>query len=263
MPTALITGASAGIGLELARRFAAGGYALALTARRADELARIADDLKAKYGVPVHVFPLDLADSGGPAALYERVTAAGLSIDVLVNNAGFGTLGPFLDTELETELAMIRLNVSALVELCGRFVPAMKARGSGRVLNVASTAAFQPGPFMAIYYATKAFVLSFSEALWDELNGSGVTVTCLCPGPTRTEFADRAGMNETNLFSGPNVMAVGPVADAAYRATLKGKRLVIPGVWNKVLVFAVRFAPRRMILRIVRRFQQKRNGSPG
>lgn len=258
MPTALITGASAGIGLELAKRFAAAGHALVLTARRADELNTIAEQLKAAHHVAVHVVPLDLSSPDGPAKLHEQVTAAGLSVDVLVNNAGFGTLGPFLDTDLEKELAMIRLNVSALVELCGLFVPAMKARGSGRVLNVASTAAFQPGPFMAIYYATKAFVLSFSEALWDELNGSGVTVTCLCPGPVRTEFADRAGMNETNLFRGPNVMAVGPVCEAAFKATMKGKRLVIPGVWNKLLVFGVRFAPRRMILRIVRRFQQKR-----
>lgn len=258
MPTALITGASAGIGLELAKRFAAGGHTLILTARRADELNKIAEQLKAAHKVEVHVFPLDLAAPDGSAKLYEQVTAAGLTVDVLVNNAGFGTLGPFLDTELEKELAMIRLNVSALVDLCGRFVPMMKTRGSGRVLNVASTAAFQPGPFMAIYYASKAFVLSFSEALWDELNGSGVTVTCLCPGPVRTEFADRAGMNETNLFTGPNVMAVEPVCEAAYKATMKGKRLVIPGFWNQVLAFGVRFAPRRMVLRIVRRFQQKR-----
>ena len=258
MPTILITGATAGIGLELAKRFAAAGHALALTARRAGELTKVADDLKATHGVEVHTFPLDLGEADGPAKLHEQVTAAGLMVDVLVNNAGFGTLGPFLDTELEQELAMVRLNVSAVVDLCGRFVPAMKARGSGRVLNVASTAAFQPGPYMAIYYSTKAFVLSFSEALWDELNGSGVTVTCLCPGPTRTEFADRAGMNETNLFQGGNVMAVEPVCDAAFNATMKGKRLVIPGFWNKLLVFAVRFAPRRMILRIVRRFQQKR-----
>lgn len=257
-PTALITGASAGIGLELAKRFAAGGYALALTARRGDELNRIADELKAKHGVPVHVFPLDLSEVGGPAKLHEQVTAAGLTIDVLVNNAGFGTLGPFLDTPLEQELAMVRLNVSALVELTGRFVPAMRSRGSGRVLNVASVAAFQPGPYMAIYYATKAFVLSFSEALWDELRKSGVTVTCLCPGPVRTEFADRAGMTETNLFTGPNVMGVEAVCDAAYRATLKGKRLVVPGFLNRVLIFLVRLAPRRMVLRIVRRFQMKR-----
>jgi hypothetical protein len=258
MPTALITGASAGIGLELAKRFAAGGHALILTARRADELNKLAEQLKAAHKVDVHVFPLDLGAPDGPAKLHEQVTAAGLTVDVLVNNAGFGTLGPFLDTELEKELAMIRLNVSAVVDLCGRFVPAMKARGSGRVLNVASVAAFQPGPFMAIYYGTKAFVLSFSEALWDELRGSGVTVTCLCPGPVRTEFADVAGMHGTNLFSGPNVMDVGPVCDAAFKATMKGKRLVVPGFLNRLLVFAVRFAPRRMVLRIVRRFQQKR-----
>lgn len=258
MPTTLITGASAGIGLELAKRFAAAGHALILTARRADELHKIADQLKAAQQVEVHVFPLDLGAPEAPAKLHEQVTAAGLSVDVLVNNAGFGTLGPFLDTELEKELAMIRLNVSALVDLCGRFVPAMKARGSGRVLNVASVAAFQPGPFMAIYYATKAFVLSFSEALWDELRGSGVTVTCLCPGPVRTEFADVAGMHGTKLFSGPNVMDVGPVCEAAYKATMKGRRLVVPGFLNRLLVFAVRFAPRRLVLRIVRRFQQKR-----
>ena len=257
-PTALITGASAGIGLELARRFAAGGYALALTARRGDELARIADELKGRYGVPVHVFPLDLAEPGGPAKLHERVTAAGLTVDVLVNNAGFGTLGRFLDTPLEQELAMIRLNVSALAELCGRFVPAMVARGSGRVLNVGSVAGFQPGPLMAMYYATKAFVLSFSEALWVELLGTGVSVTCLAPGPVHTEFAARAGMTRTRLFTGGNVMTAAAVADAGYRATLAGKRLEVPGLRNKLLTFAVRFAPRRLVLRVVRRFQMKR-----
>ncbi|MCU0703881.1 MAG: SDR family oxidoreductase [Fimbriiglobus sp.] len=258
MPTALITGASAGIGLELANQFAAAGHALILTARRADELNKLADELRAAHNVAVHVFPLDLAAPDGPKKLFEQVTTAGVTVDVLVNNAGFGTLGPFLDTELDKEMAMIRLNVSALVELCGLFVPAMKARRSGRVLNVASTAAFQPGPLMAIYYATKAFVLSFSEALWDELNGSGVTITCLCPGPTKTEFADVAGMHGTRLHSAGNVMSVGPVCAAAVRGTLAGKRLVVPGWKNQLLVFAVRFAPRRVVLRIVRRFQQKR-----
>ena len=257
MPTALVTGASAGIGLALARRFAAAGYNLALTARRGEQLRTLAGEL-APLGVAVHVFPLDLAAADGPRLLYEQVTAAGVTVDVLVNNAGFGTLGPFLETDLERELAMVRLNAAAVVELCGRFVPGMLARKQGRVLNVASTAGFQPGPLMAIYYASKAFVLSFSEALWDETRGTGVTVTALCPGPVRTEFSDVAGMNETNLFSGPNVMPVDAVADAGFRGTLRGKRLVIPGFLNRVLTTLVRFAPRRLVLRIVRRFQMKR-----
>jgi short-subunit dehydrogenase len=254
---ALITGASAGIGKELAGLFAA-DHDLILVARREAELNALADELRKQPGRTVHVIPADLGDPAAPQRLFDEVTAKGLTVDVLVNNAGFGTLGPFHDTDLAKSLTMIQVNVTALVHLTGLFLPGMRQRGRGRILNVASTAAFQPGPFMAIYYATKAFVLSFSEALWDELNGSGVTVTCLCPGPTRTEFADAAGMHGTRLFSGPNVMDVTSVAKAGYAATMRGKRLVVPGFLNRLLVFAGRFAPRRLLLRVVRRIQQKR-----
>lgn len=255
-PVALVTGASAGIGKELAGRFAA-DHDLILVARREAELNALADEWRSRGG-QVHVTPADLSDPAAPQQLFDAVAAKGLAVDVLVNNAGFGTLGPFHDTDLAKSLSMIQVNVAALVHLTGLFLPGMRQRGRGRILNVASVAAFQPGPFMATYYATKAFVLSFSEALWDELNGTGVTVTCLCPGPTKTEFADVAGMHGTNLFRGPNVMGVGAVADAGARAARRGQRLVVPGFWNRLLVFGVRFAPRRLVLRVVRRFQQKR-----
>jgi short-subunit dehydrogenase len=256
-PVALITGASAGIGKELAGLFAV-DHDLILVARREVELNALADALRKESGGTVHVMPADLGDPTAPQKLFDEVAAKGLTVDVLVNNAGFGTLGPFADADLAKSLSMIQVNVTALAHLTGLFLPGMKQRGRGRILNVGSTAAFQPGPLMAVYYASKAFVLSFSEALWEELRGTGVTVTCLCPGPTKTEFGDVAGMHGTRLFDGPNVTDVKGVAAAAYSATMRGKRLVIPGFLNKLLVFSVRFSPRRLVLRIVRRIQQKR-----
>jgi short-subunit dehydrogenase len=256
-PVALVTGASAGIGKELARRFARGGHDLVLTARRADELRALADELRAA-GVDAHVFPADLSDPAAPRRLFDEVAAAGLTVDVLVNNAGFGVYGRFVDADPDRLLAMVRVNVLALTELTRLFIPGMVARGQGRVLNVASTAAFQPGPLMAGYYATKAYVLSLSEALAHELRGTGVTVTCLCPGPTRTEFASAAVMHGSRLFDSPNVMDVAPVADAGYRAAMRGQRVVIPGRLNRLGAFATRFVPRSLMLRIIERIQAKR-----
>jgi short-subunit dehydrogenase len=254
---ALVTGASSGIGRELARLFAA-DHDLILVARREAELNALADELRSQFGKAVHVFPADLGDPAAPPKLFDAVAAKGLSVDVLVNNAGFGWTGPFVEADLGKMLNMVQVNVTALTHLTGLFLPGMRQRGRGRILNVASTAAFQPGPLMAVYYATKAYVLSFSEALFNELDGSGVAVTCLCPGPTKTEFGDVAGMQETNLFNGPNVMSVQTVATAGYQATMRGKRLVVPGLLNKLLILSGRFSPRGLVLKLVRRFQEKR-----
>lgn len=257
-PLALVTGASAGIGQELARRLAVGGHDLALVARRADELRALAAELTTAHGGSAHVFPADLADPAAPKRLFDEVTGAGLAVDVLVNNAGFGLLGPFADADLGRTMAMVQVNVAALTHLTGLFLPGMRQRGRGRIMNVASTAAFQPGPLMAVYYATKAYVLSFSEALHEELAGTGVTVTCLCPGPTKTEFADVSGMGATALFRGPNVMDVGRVADEGCLGMMKGKRLVVPGMMNRLLIGAGRFVPRGVLLGLVKRFQERR-----
>jgi short-subunit dehydrogenase len=256
-PVALVTGASAGIGKELARRFARGGHDLILTARRAGELHALAGELRAA-GVGARVVPADLSDPAAPRRLFDEVAAAGLTVDVLVNNAGFGVYGPFAAADPDRLLAMVRVNVLALTELTRLYIPGMVARGRGRVLNVASTAAFQPGPLMAGYYATKAYVLSLSEALAHELRGTGVTVTCLCPGPTRTEFASAAAAEGSKLFDSPNVADAAPVADAGYRATMRGQRLVIPGLLNRLGAFGARLMPRPLMLRVIERIQSRR-----
>ncbi len=263
-PIALITGASAGIGKELAKLFAAGGYDLVLTARRVEELRTLADELVAAHGISADVFPADLADPAAPQKLFDTVLAAGLTIEVLVNNAGFGLHGPVVEQDSNRLLAMIQVNVTSLVHLTRLFAPDMVQRGQGKILNVASIAAFQPGPLMAGYYASKAFVLSFSEAMSEELRGTGVTVTCLCPGPTRTEFATAADMDGAALFRTPNTMDVEPVARAGFRATQRGRRVVIPGFLNKILTTLVMFVPHGLLLRMVRRLQESRKpGNPG
>jgi len=259
-PLALVTGASAGIGKELAERLARNGCDLVLVARRTDELNAIAARLTEAHGVNVHVTTTDLGDATAARKLFDDIVAKGLNVEILINNAGFGALGEFASADLARMISMIQLNVAALTELTGLFLPAMVKNRRGKILNVASTAAFQPGPLMAVYYATKAYVLSFSEALHEELRNTGVTVTCLCPGPTKTEFGDVADMSGTSLFSSANVMDVGPVVDAAFDALMAGKRLVVPGFRNRLLIFAVRFTPRSVILKMVKGFQSKRNG---
>lgn len=253
-PVALVTGASAGIGRELARVLAA-DHDLILTARREAELRSLAAELAPAV---CRVIPADLADPAAPRKLFEAVAAEGLTVDVLVNNAGFGDLGPFADADLAKMLRMIQVNVTALTELTGLFLPAMRARGRGRILNVGSVAGFQPGPFMAVYYATKAFVNSFSEALSNELRGSGVTVTCLAPGPTRSEFAAASGMDATKHFTVGSVADARPVAEAGVRGMMRGKRMVVTGFRNRVLLFAERFVPRGLVIRAVRMMQERR-----
>jgi short-subunit dehydrogenase len=256
-PVALVTGASAGIGREIARLLAA-DHDLILSARREPELRALAAELSPS---PCHVFPADLADPAAPRALFDSIAAANLTVDVLVNNAGFGDLGPFADADLGKMLRMIQVNVTALTELTGLFLPAMRARGRGRILNVGSVAGFQPGPLMAVYYATKAYANSFSEALASELEGTGVTVTCLAPGATRSEFAAASGMDATKAYAGRSVADTRPVAEAGVRGLLRGKRMVVTGWRNKLLIFAERFVPRGMVIRAVKRLQQKRRGA--
>lgn len=254
---AVVTGASFGIGLEIATVLARDGFDLVLVARSGKPLEELAQRLRDAHRRTVHVITADGSVPGAAGSLAEQLEAFG-EIDVLVNNAGFGELGPFSRADPDTVDAMIRLNVAFLVGLTRRCLPAMLARGSGRVLNVASTAAFQPGPFMAVYYATKAFVLSFSEALDEELRGSGVTVTTLCPGPTATKFQERAGMQETALFRGPLVMDARRVAEQGVRAMLLGRRLKVAGATNWLLAQSTRIVPRRLVTGIVRRLQSSR-----
>src|SRR4029079_3848705 len=256
--TALITGGSTGIGLGLAREFASHGHDLVIVARNADRLDQAAGALEGKYGVKVTAIPSDLSVDGAAQRLYDAVVSEGIQIDYLVNNAGFGLAGEFADTDIDRELDMIQLNVAAVVHMTKLFMPPMMRRKKGRIMNVASTAAFYPGPLMSIYYASKAFVLSFAEAIAEELSGSGVTMTCLCPGPTETEFAEIAGTAKTRLFTQMAVKGADEVARLGYKAMMKGERVVVPGVRNKLLVQAERAAPRTLVTKIVRKIQESR-----
>jgi hypothetical protein len=253
--TALITGASSGIGRSLARLFAQDGHDLVLVARRADALQELAAEIVPAHGVRVWLFAVDLAKPAGVVVLMSELESAGLTIDVLVNNAGFGMQGAFTALPVERQLDMIQLNVATLTALTGHLLPGMLARGRGGVLNVGSLAGFQPGPFMAVYYATKAFVVSFSEALSDELSGSGLRVCCLAPGPTATGFASEAGAAESALFRG-DVMDVDEVARIGYHAWKEGRALAIAGRRNRLRAFAVRLAPRAYVRKIVGRMNR-------
>jgi uncharacterized protein len=261
MPTALVTGGTSGIGLELATLLARDRHDVVLVARTRERLETVAKGLTEEFGVRATVVPADLADSRAPDTIAAALERANLPIDVLINDAGFGVHGPFAQTPLDRELAMIQVNVAAVTHLTKLLLPGMLDRRRGKILNVASTAAFQPGPLMAVYYATKAYVLSFSEALANELAGTGVTVTTLCPGPTLTEFQKRAGIEGTALFTGPLVMDARSAARAGYEGLRRGRRLVIPGVGNKVLVQALRVTPRRVATAVARRIQDKRTAS--
>jgi uncharacterized protein len=254
---ALITGASSGIGLELARLFARDRHDLALVARRQDRLQALADELTDRYDVQVTVIAADLADPSAPAEVARQVAAAGLVVQFLVNNAGYGVAGEFARTDVTAELQMIQVNVVALTHLTKLFLRGMAAERQGAILNVASTAGFTPGPLMAVYYATKAYVISFSAAIAEELRNSGVTVTVLCPGATRTEFQERAGLDlEARAFRGPWVADAASVARAGYQGMLRGKRLVVPGVFNKIMVAAARVASPVLLAKAVRRVQE-------
>ncbi len=250
-PYALITGATAGIGWELAQLAARDGTPLILVARDATRLQQRKAELEERWSVPVHVIPHDLSREGAAQALFDVVQENRWPVDTLVNNAGFGTIGEFLESELARDQAMVRVNVLAVVELCKLFGWVFREQGGGRILNVASTAAYIPGPRMAVYYATKAFVLSFSEALYYEFKPYGITVTALVPGPTRTEFQARAGMMNVKLTKFLVMMNAAEVARAGWQGLKKGKRVVIPGIFNKLSVYSTRLMPRAMNARII------------
>jgi short-subunit dehydrogenase len=253
--TALVTGASTGIGVDLAECFARDGYDVILTARSKTALNTVAARLSAAFGVKATAFAVDLSAQGGGMRLAGAIDAAGLTVDVLVNNAGFGQAGAFAGSQSEPQLGMIDLNDRALVELTHIYWPAMLEQRSGGILNVASIAAFVPGPLMAVYYASKAFVLSFSEALWEEARGTGVHVSCLCPGPTKSKFRERAGTGATRLGQTAPVMDSMPVAEAGYAGFRRNQRVVITGKGNHRTVRMVPFLPRTMVLKMVRNIQ--------
>lgn len=246
-PRALVTGASSGIGEALAEELARRGHDLVLVARRAEPMEALAARLREAHGVEATVDPRDLLDREAATAL---AASHGDTVDVLVNNAGFGLNGEFATLSLERQTDMIELNVTALTRLSRLFLPGMLARGRGRILNVASTAAFQPGPYMSVYYATKAYVLSFSEALGEECRGRGVTVTALCPGPTKSGFQDEADLHGSRLLGRLPLMDVGTVARAGIAGMQRGQAIVIPGFMNSLMAFGVRFTPRAVVTRL-------------
>lgn len=242
---ALITGASGGIGTALAEVFARNGYDLVLTARRRDKMETLAATLQKTYGVAVEIVEADLHRPDAPQMIYDTLREKGIEVEILVNNAGYGLWGRFDRLGEAEQIAMVQLNIAALTALTHRFVQDMLKRKSGRILNVASTAAFQAGPQMAVYYATKSFVLSFSEALAFELKPEGIAVTCLCPGPTHTGFAQHAGTGGTRAFHLLSGMSAMRVAELGFKALMKKKRVYVPGFLNRLLAFGNRFSPRR------------------
>jgi short-subunit dehydrogenase len=253
--TALVTGASSGLGLELARLFARDGHDLVVVARRRDHLEALATRLAAEHGVAARVIAEDLADPIAPRRIFEELQERRIEVEYLVNNAGFGTHGPFAMADLGRQLAMVQVNTTALTHLTHLFLPPMIARRSGRLLNLGSTAGFQPGPGMAVYYATKAFVNSFTEALGHELRGTGVTATVACPGATATEFPKVAGTQQSRLFH-LGAMAAGDVAAHAYRAMMAGKAMSLPGWRAKLGLHMLRFGSRRMVRGVTARLNQ-------
>jgi short-subunit dehydrogenase len=254
--TCIVTGASSGIGVELARQLAERGHGVTLVARREDKLRALADELAGAHGVRTEVVAADLTDAASRTGLVGAMADRGLEVDVLVNNAGFSTMGPVQRSEPDREVSMVRTNIEAVVHLCSLFVPAMADRKRGAVLNVASTAAFQPIPGQAGYAASKAFVLSYSQATSQELKGTGVTVTALCPGPVETGFAEAAGLGEEAAGEAmPKIMWVSAedVASAAVAGMEKGRSVVIPGAPNRVLARFAHLTPRALLLPVLAR----------
>jgi len=254
--TALITGASGGIGYELALLFAQDRYDCILVARSRDKLTELAARLESEFRVKTLVIAKDLSRPTAVDEIYEQVTAVPIQVDVLVNNAGFPVFGLFVETDLHVELEMLQVNVIALTALTKLFLKGMVERRAGRILNLASTASFVPGPLMAAYYASKAYVLSFSEALSDELRGTGVTITALAPGPTRTGFQKRGQLEDSRLVQG-EIADAASVALAGYRGLMAGKTLVIPGFTNKLIPWIARISPRGAVTRVVHRMQER------
>lgn len=260
--TVLITGASSGIGYELTKIFARQGFNVILVARSEFKLVNIALELTTQYKVQAIPIAKDLSQPNAAVELYDLLQQRNIQVDILINNAGFGAFGHFIETDWEEEQQMMDVNMRLLTHITKLFVNDMVRRGHGKVLNVASTAAFQPGPLMAVYYATKEYVLSFSEALANELLRTGVSVSCLCPGPTQTEFHARADMNASRMVTSNLMMDSGHVARVAFKGLFMNKRVIIPGMKNKMLVQALRLLPRKLVTSIVRRFQESRANAP-
>jgi len=250
--TALITGASSGLGKEFARIHASKGDDLVLVARSKDKLDALKLELEKEYGVSVYVIGKDLSDQYAPKAVYDELKTQKIQVDYLINNAGFGDFGLFAETNWEKQLEMINLNITCLTYLTRLFLPDMIKRKFGRILNLASTAAFQPGPTMSVYFATKAFVLSFSEAIANEVKGTGVTVTVLCPGATNTGFKTASSLDDSNLFKGSQIAAAKEVAEFGYTKMMEGKTVVIHGLINNLMAQSVRFIPRRIVTDVAR-----------
>ena len=257
--TALITGASSGIGFELAKLFAKDGYNLALVGRNREQLMKIQEEFQKEYNIKVKICPKDLSISDTPELIFQSLRAEMIDIDILVNNAGFGWLGSFAEMDITDALGMLQVNIIALTQLTHLLLPQMIKRNEGKILNVASSAAFQPGPFMATYYASKAYVLSFSLALAEELKGTNITVTALCPGPTATNFGKRAGFNNEKIFGGVLTKDAQTIAMAGYKGLMKGKPLVIPGFLNWLGTQIVRFLPRTLPGKFIKAVQMKRS----
>ncbi len=258
-PLALVTGASSGIGEDLARVFAREGWDLVLVARSGEKLRMLAADLEAAHGTKSQVITADLREPSAPEAVWRAL--ADRPLDALVNNAGYGVAGPVAATPFAAELGMFQVNVMSLVALTKLALPGMVRRGRGHILNLASTAAFQPGPFMAGYYASKACVLSYTEALAEELRGTGVGATCLCPGPTRTDFFRRADLEGVNYVTRLGLASSREVAEQGYRAMRAQRPLAITGLLNRLLSLVPRLLPRRLVVRLSRGMQEKRGAA--
>jgi len=250
--TALITGASGGLGKEFARIHASKGDDLVLIARSKDKLEALKFELEKQFSVSVVILVKDLSDQYAPKAVYDAVKNLNIRVDYLINNAGFGDFGLFAETNWEKQLEMINLNITCLTYLTRLFLPDMIQNKYGKILNIASTAAFQPGPTMSVYFATKAFVLSFSEAIANELKGTGVTVTALCPGATDTGFKAASSLEDSNLFKGTQIATSKEVAEFGYTKMMEGKTVAIHGVVNNLLAQSVRFAPRNIVTSLAR-----------
>ncbi|HEY6160719.1 MAG TPA: SDR family oxidoreductase [Bacteroidia bacterium] len=251
--TALITGASSGIGYELAKIMAGKGYDLVLIARNTKPLEEIAHSFKGK--VSVLVMAKDLSGENAPQEVFEELQKKNIAVDILVNNAGFGDFGKFAETDWKKEKMMIDLNVRSLTEMTKLFLPAMVKRKSGRIMNLASTASFQPGPLMSVYYATKAYVLFFTEGIAEELRGSGVTVTALCPGPTRSGFQAASALENSKLVKDRKLPTAKEVAEYGYKAMVRGKVVAIHGLMNRLMAQSPRFTPRALVRKVVMRLQ--------
>lgn len=254
--TVLITGASSGIGRELVPLFAADSHSLVLVARRAAMLEEIAAEIRNRFKIDIDVIGFDLAEPDAVESIRDELNRRNLQIDILVNNAGFGCYGSFAGSDINTEERMIQVNIIALTALTKLFLPGMIARGSGRILNMGSTASFVPVPMQSVYGATKAYVLSFTEALAEELRGTGVSVTAFCPGATATGFAKFAGIADTKLFRS-GVMSAADVARIGYRALMRGQRIVVAGGSNQALMLLTRFVPRSAVVRMTRQAMMK------